>query len=244
MEKTILYFEKAGPENTDKLLSVAKERIKELGIRDVVVATTHSGTAIKAQEALGTDLNLVAVTISEGFKDKGWAITPSERKSLEDRGIKVLTSTHALGGDVSSAFTDKYGGDYPARSVRDTLYRFGQGMKVAFEIVLMAADAGLIGMEGEVMAIAGTGPTHASWRSPPTRGSSSSWRSVRSWRSPGYPNDSRGRVKRGALPSGAIDVVLVGLLDEEVCQQQGRDDEDELEEEWNLVADVVVQPSP
>ena len=51
MEKTILYFEKAGPENTDKLLSVAKERIKELGIRDVVVATTHGRTAIKAQEA-------------------------------------------------------------------------------------------------------------------------------------------------------------------------------------------------
>jgi hypothetical protein len=30
-------------------------------------------------------------------------------------------------------------------------------MKVAVEIVLMAADAGLIGMDGEVIAIAGTG---------------------------------------------------------------------------------------
>ena len=157
MKKTTLYFEKTGPENTGILLSAAKERLQELGIKDIVVATTHGGTAIQAQEALGPDLNIVAVTISEGFKDKGWTITPSERKNLEDRGIKVLTSTHALGGDVSSAFTDKYGGDYPARTVRDTLYRFGQGMKVAVEIVLMAADAGLIGMDGEVMAIAGTG---------------------------------------------------------------------------------------
>ncbi len=157
MKKTTLYFEKTGPENTGILLSAAKERLQELGIKDVVVATTHGGTAIQAQEALGPDLNIVAVTISEGFKDKGWTITPSERKNLEDRGIKVLTSTHALGGDVSSAFTDKYGGDYPARTVRDTLYRFGQGMKVAVEIVLMAADAGFIGMDGEVMAIAGTG---------------------------------------------------------------------------------------
>ena len=157
MKKTTLYFEKTGPENTGILLSAAKERLQELGIKDIVVATTHGGTAIQAQEALGPDLNIVAVTISEGFKDKGWTITPSERKNLEDRGIKVLTSTHALGGDVSSAFTDKYGGDYPARTVRDTLYRFGQGMKVAVEIVLMAADAGLIGMDGEVIAIAGTG---------------------------------------------------------------------------------------
>ncbi len=40
--------------------------------------------------------------------------------------------------------------------MRDTLYRFGQGMKVCVEIVLMAADAGLIPMDREVMAIAGT----------------------------------------------------------------------------------------
>lgn len=157
MEKTTIYFEKTGPENTDKLLSAAKMRAEELGINDIVVATTHGSTAIKAQEAFGPDANIVAVTISEGFKDKGWTITESERKALEDRGIRVLTSTHALGGDVGSAFTDKYGGGYPVRAVRDTLYRFGQGMKVAVEIVLMAADAGLIGMDGEVMAIAGTG---------------------------------------------------------------------------------------
>ncbi|GAJ14052.1 unnamed protein product, partial [marine sediment metagenome] len=42
------------------------------------------------------------------------------------------------------------------RAIRDTLYRFGQGMKVCVEIVLMAADAGLIPMDREIMAIAGT----------------------------------------------------------------------------------------
>ncbi len=157
MKKTTLYFEKTGPENTEILLSAAKKRAKELGIKDIVVATTHGSTAFQAQEAFGPSVNIVAVTISEGFKDKGWTITESERKALEDRGIRVLTSIHALGGDVGSAFTDKYGGGYTVRAVRDTLYRFGQGMKVAVEIVLMAADAGLIGMDGEVMAIAGTG---------------------------------------------------------------------------------------
>jgi hypothetical protein len=40
--------------------------------------------------------------------------------------------------------------------VRDAFYRFGQGMKVCVEVVLMAADAGLIPMDREVMAIGGT----------------------------------------------------------------------------------------
>ena len=157
MKKPTLYFETTGPENTEILLSAAKMRAEELGIKDIVVATTHGSTAIQAQEAFGPGVNIVAVTISEGFKDKGWTLTESERKALKDKGVKVLTSIHALGGDVGSAFTDKYGGGYTVRAVRDTLYRFGQGMKVAVEIVLMAADAGLIGMDREVMAIAGTG---------------------------------------------------------------------------------------
>ena len=157
MRKDIIYFEKAGPQNTDELLTLAKERAEELGIKDVVVATSHGGTAVKVQEIFDDPkLNVVAVTICEGFKDKGWTISDSERAKLTERGIKVLTSIHAFGADVASAFADKYGGGYLVRAIRDTLYRFGQGMKVCVEIVLMAADAGLIPMDREVMAIAGT----------------------------------------------------------------------------------------
>lgn len=157
MRKDIIYFEKAGLQNTDVLLTIAKERAEELGIKDVVVATTHGGTAVKVQEVFDDPkINLVAVTICEGYKEKGWTISDSERAKLTDRGIKVITSVHALGDDVASAFTDKYGGGYLVRAIRDTLYMFGQGMKVCVEIVLMAADAGLIPMDREIMAIAGT----------------------------------------------------------------------------------------
>ena len=157
MRKDIIYFEKAGPQNTDVLLAIAKERAEELGIKDVVVATTHGGTAVKVREVFDDPkLNVVAVTICEGYKEKGWTISDSEMAKLTDRGIKVLTSIHALGDDIASAFTDKYGGGYLVRAIRDTLYLFGQGMKVCVEIVLMAADAGLIPMDREIMAIAGT----------------------------------------------------------------------------------------
>ncbi|NLE99974.1 MAG: hypothetical protein GX601_03265, partial [Anaerolineales bacterium] len=71
--------------------------------------------------------------------------------------VKVHTGLHALGDGVGSAFTDKHGGRVPEEIVRETLYRFCQGMKVAVECVLMAADAGLLDMSREVVAIAGTG---------------------------------------------------------------------------------------
>jgi hypothetical protein len=157
LEKKIIYFEETGTGNTDKLLSEAKLRAKELGIKDFVVASTHGGTALKAKEAFGEKANVVAVTISEGYRENDWCMTGEERKRLQSKGIKVFTGTHALGDGVASAFTDKSGGKSIEEIARDTLYRFGQGMKVAVEVALMAADAGLIPMDREVMAIGGTG---------------------------------------------------------------------------------------
>lgn len=157
IEKKIAYFERPGPENTDDTIRLAKERALELGIRDIVVASSHGGTALKVADAFeGMDVNIVAVSICEGFREKGWAMTAEERARLEERGVRVLTSIHALGDDVGSAFTEKYGGVTINEVVRHTLYRFCQGMKVCVEIVLMAADAGLIPVDREVIAIAGT----------------------------------------------------------------------------------------
>ena len=158
LEKTVLYFEKCGPQNTAATIEAARKRAKELGIKDIVVASTHGATALKAAEAFDVqDVNLVAVSISESFKHEGWTMTKAEKKRLTDRGIRVLTSIHALGDGVSNAFAEKFGGKPTEEIVQQTLYRFCQGMKVCVEIVLMAADAGLLRMEGEVIAIAGTG---------------------------------------------------------------------------------------
>jgi len=159
LEKRILYFDKGGAENTDLALAVSKERAIELGIDDVVVASTHGETGLKAAKAFRSlkKVNLVVVTICEGFSSEGWAMTREERARLEKEGVKVLTCIHALGDDVSSAFTEKFGGKAPNEIVTQTLYRFCQGMKVCVEIVLMAADAGLIPVDREVIAIAGTG---------------------------------------------------------------------------------------
>ncbi len=157
MEKQILYFERKGGENTDQTLEAARRRAAELGIRDVVVASNHGETARRAADVFSDlKVNLIAVTISEAYRGEGWCMTAAERKRLQDQGITVLTGLHALGDNVGTAFQQEFGGSSREEVVRETLYRFSQGMKVCVEIVLMAADAGLINMDGEVIAIGGT----------------------------------------------------------------------------------------
>ena len=80
----------------------------------------------------------------------------SSTSRLRDPNTPTRSGIHALGDGVGAAFSDKYGGRAPEEIVCDTLYRFSQGMKVAVECTLMAADAGLLDMSQEVIAIAGT----------------------------------------------------------------------------------------
>jgi hypothetical protein len=154
MEAKILYFETPGKINTDSTLAFARQRAEELGIAQVVVASTHGYTAQRAVEAFaGLDVEIIAVSICAGFDEEGWTMSADERAALEGMGITVLTSLHSLGDDVSEAFS----GNAPNMIVRETLYRFCQGMKVAVEVAIMAADAGLLDTTRETIAIAGTG---------------------------------------------------------------------------------------
>jgi len=48
--KSIIYFSKPGEGDADETMKAAYERAKELGIRDIVVASTRGATALKALE--------------------------------------------------------------------------------------------------------------------------------------------------------------------------------------------------
>jgi len=157
MKLTSYCFEKPGPQNTDQTLEIALERAKSLGIRQVVVASSHGETARKAQTLLGPEgISVVAVTLAHGWEHLGWCMTPEEREALVAIGVRVVTGLHALGDGVATAFSEKHGGRAIEEMVRDTFYCFGQGMKVAVECLLMAADAGALDTSEEVIAIAGT----------------------------------------------------------------------------------------
>ena len=150
----ITYFDAEGKANTGKTLAIARERALESGIRQVVLASSHGYTAKEAARIFaGTGIEIIAVTISEGFKDLGWSMKPDERTELEQAGVRVLTSQLSLGGGVEEAFD---GGSSPQSIIANTLYCFSQGMKVAVEITLMAAEAGYVTTEKEIIALAGS----------------------------------------------------------------------------------------
>ena len=157
MKLTTYCFEKPGAENTDQTLEIALERAKALGIRQIVVASSHGGTARRAHTLFSREgIQVIAVTIGHSWEDVNWCMSGETKEALRALGIKVITGIHALGDGVGTAFSDKHGGRTPDEIVRDTLYRFCQGMKVAVEIVLMAADAGALDVKREVISIAGT----------------------------------------------------------------------------------------
>jgi len=157
MELKTLLFEKGGPQNTDATIHIARERALALGIKQIVVASSHGDTARKAHGLVtAAGIRVIAVSICHSRESQGWSMSAETKADLAKQGILVHTGIHALGGGVSTAFSEKYGGRAPEEIVRETLYRFSQGMKVAVECILMAADAGLLDMDQEVIGIAGT----------------------------------------------------------------------------------------
>jgi len=155
--KLITYcFEEGGPQNTEETLQIARRRAEELGIGQVVVASSHGDTALRAREIFGEGIELTAVSLGYGWESLGWCMTLEEKQPLLDWGVHVVTGIHALGDGVASAFSEEHGGRWPEEIVRDTLYRFSQGMKVAVECLMMAAEAGFIDVDEEAIAIGGT----------------------------------------------------------------------------------------
>jgi len=153
MENRILYFEQPGKANTEAVLGIAAERVKALGITQVVLASNHGYTAEIARRIFAdTGVKIIAVTISAAYSPEGWTMSAKERQALEAKDITVLTCLHGLTGSVNDALSDSA----PAKTVCATYYTFGQGMKVAVEVALMAADAGLLDMDKEAIAIAGS----------------------------------------------------------------------------------------
>lgn len=156
LEKSIAYFSNAGEENTDVVLALARRRAEDLGIRDVVVASTRGVTGVKASEIF-KGFNLIVVTHHTGFREPGrQELTEENRQIIERNGGKIFTGTHVF-MNVERAIRSKFGTAYPAEIMAQTLRLFCEGMKVAVEIAAMAADVGLIPVDREVISIAGTG---------------------------------------------------------------------------------------
>jgi len=150
-----MYFEKIGKTNTTETLNLAYQRAKELGINEMVVASTTGETALEAHKIFN-DFKITVVTYHCGFRKPFETIMTSDmRKTLEQNGMQVVSATHALSG-VERSLAQKHQGIYPVLLIADVLRLFGHGTKVAVEISIMAADAGML-TGNDIVSIGGSG---------------------------------------------------------------------------------------
>jgi len=150
-----VYFEKPGPENTEETLKLAKKRAEEFGIRNIVVSSSTGETGVKASQIF-EGYNVIVVSHVTGFRKPNFQeFLPKNRSIIENNGAKIITAAHAF-GTLGRAVNKKFGTIQVDGIVSTVLRLFGQGVKVACEISCMAADAGLIGIDEETIAIGGT----------------------------------------------------------------------------------------
>jgi hypothetical protein len=162
MEKKIVYFDEPGPQNTDAVIAAVKERIIETEVKYVVVASTSGNTALKAAKALkALNVKVVCVTVYAGIKlawpEYGKWPAKNIRKSLLQLGVKVLDETPWIfkGVTFDAQFLKRAA---PSWATHEFISRtMGYGFKTALEVVLLAAEAGAVPINEEVVSIAGTG---------------------------------------------------------------------------------------
>lgn len=128
------YYATRGKDHVDRTLSLVKTRSAELGVKNLIIASTRGFTAEKALNLFkGSDHNVVVVgTARERFPVDLMA-------RLEEEGYSVR-------------FSREVAYEYPD-TVRDAYRRFSEGVKVAVEIVMIAADEGLIPVDADVIAM-------------------------------------------------------------------------------------------
>jgi hypothetical protein len=155
-EKKTTYFEETGKQNTETLLTLVKEYVEKEGIRDIVVASTTGETGAKASK-LFKDCNVVTVTHASGFQELGKTeLLDQYKQEITANGAEIFTGTHAL-SSAERAIRKDFGTIQPLEVIANVLRLMGEGTKVCVEITLMAADAGLIPIDRDIVAIGGTG---------------------------------------------------------------------------------------
>lgn len=148
-------FKKPGPKNSEEALAILRQGVEKYGINQVVVASTFGDTGLAVARLFqGSTIKVVVVTHNVGFKEPGHLEMSAEtRREIEALGGVVHTGTMPF-RNIGTAIRAKQ--EYSQQDlVANTLRLLGQGIKVCVEIVLMAADSGLIST-GDVLAVAGT----------------------------------------------------------------------------------------
>jgi hypothetical protein len=139
--RTIVYFDKTGPENTKELAGIVAARVAAGGIDAVAVATGSGETARVLARALPAGTRLYAVN----YQPPKNGPDPEIRKEAEGLGVVFMPPKPVV----------RYLKDVQGQSP-DSFRRLGQGMKVAFEIVMQATEVGHLKKGEKVIGVGGS----------------------------------------------------------------------------------------
>ena len=153
------YFDNPGEENTDDVVEAVLRRIGLTGNKIVVVASTSGRTALKFAKALGDRAKVFCVAESPYRRERGekWpCIDPNLREELGRLGVQIIDKVpYVFHSSVLEG--SKWVSPSPEYIVREALYSFGQGLKVAVEVVLTAVASGYVEPYQDVIGVGGSG---------------------------------------------------------------------------------------
>ena len=159
IKRQVYYFDEPGEGNTQLVIEAVSQRLEAGGIRKVIVASASGETAAKFARNLKDKAELICVSEAPYRRERGeeWPCLKQRfRRELERLGVAVIDRAPEI-FHHSVLEAARWSDAFPERLVRETLYCFGQGMKVAVEVALIAVSCGYVIPYQDVVGVGGSG---------------------------------------------------------------------------------------
>jgi len=159
IKRQVYYFDEPGEENTKWVIEAVSQRLEAGGIRIVIVASTSGETAVEFARSLKGKTELICVSEAPYRREWGeeWPCLKQEfRQELERLGVTIIDKVpYVFHSSVLEAA--RWPDAFPERVVKETLYSFGQGMKVAVEVTVTGVSCGYVPPYENVIGVGGSG---------------------------------------------------------------------------------------
>ena len=157
-KREVYYFAEPGEGDTDLVVEAVARRVEVGDVSIVLVASNSGRTAVEFGRVLKGKAKVFCVTEAPSRREWGhpWpTLEDGYRRELEELGVEIVEEAPFV---FHNAVLDESKWDVlpPEELVRETLYAFGQGLKVAVEVVLMAVASGRIEPYQDVIGVGGT----------------------------------------------------------------------------------------
>ncbi len=159
MKRQVYYFDEPGEQNTELVIEAVFQWLEGGEIKKVVVASTSGETAAKFGRTLKDKAELLCVSEAPYRREWGeqWPCFKREfRQELQKMGITIIDRAPYIFHE-SVLEAARWPFVSPEMLVKETLYCFGQGMKVAVEVALAGVSGGYITPYEEVISVGGSG---------------------------------------------------------------------------------------